>query len=617
MLAKQDEISSTEKLLDLIRSENPTGVEPADSISPPQWPKNRNLFSAKIRPLKKKRMTVGVDVGYNHLKLVKIRQSSDTQWTLQDYTSVPFDSEMPKHGHEFATFLNHALTEFCGDSKEREIWCLLSSDKIEIRHIRIPKVPKKQVNNAVYWTAKKKISFDEQQSVLDFKILGHVTEEGIQKISVMVYTAPRDEIKSLKDLFSGSGFPLTGISLVPFAIQNLIQSHWLETVEDTLPSLYITGDWSRVDIFSSGDLVFTRSIKVGINSLIENIGEQFQHATTKDSPVTLEIEAPIQTAQARKVLYSLADDAPPLTRDDPGVSLGKEQIFRMILPALERLVRQIDRSLKHYCLQFDNENISKIYLSGEICAFSRIVDYISDQVELSSQIIDPFATGGLVSVETLSPESILERSSFAHAMGMALSQNPRTLNCIFTYKDKEKSAHVTRINRGIIGVFAFMMVICIGIVLWQGHMAKGKTAKRDALARQMEQYTPRINQAILLKLAARDKQNSHELKEYGEKYLGMAVIGEIARMTPSNIRLLTLTANLGEILLDKDKVPAKGLVFEGLVFGDQQAFDASLATYLIKLENSHLFSRPSIHNSSVEYHRGEKVLYFTVHMKLL
>jgi Tfp pilus assembly PilM family ATPase len=94
----------------------------------------------------------------------------------------------------------------------------------------------------------------------------------------MVYTAPKNEIEQLKDLFSRSGFSLTGISIAPFAIQNLLRTNWLETGEDIVPSLHISGDCSRIDIFSSGNLVFTRGIKVGINSLIQGIKEGLGHA---------------------------------------------------------------------------------------------------------------------------------------------------------------------------------------------------------------------------------------------------------------------------------------------------------------------------------------------------
>lgn len=617
MVATQDEISSTEKLLELIRSEDNTEVEYPDSVAPPHPPKSLKTALIKAWPLKKKGITVGVDFGYKELKLVKVRQSSDKQWVLLGYTSVPFDPEIPKQAHEFATFLNDTLMEFCSSSRKSELWCLLSSAKVEIRHTRIPKVPKKQVANAVYWTAKKEISFDEKQSVFDFEILGDVTEEGIQKTSVMVYTAPRNEIEQLQELFSRSGFPLTGISIGPFAIQNLLRTNWLETGEDTVPSLHISGDWSRIDIFSSGSLVFTRGIKVGINSLIQGIKEGLGHAQKRDIPGTLEIEVPIEMDHARKILFRLIPDCPPLTKSDPGFDLKKEEIFRMILPALERLVSQIERSLKHYSLQLGNESISKIYLSGEICVFERLVDYISEQIGLSSEIIDPFVPGSPFIGEVSTPSSISERASFAHSVGMALSNSFRTLNCIFTYREKEQLARIAHTNRGIIAAFVFMMIICVGIVIWQGRIAEGKKAKAIALSRQMEQYSPCINQSIILQLAANAKRNSYSLKEYSRKYLGMAVIGEISKMTPSNIRLLGITANLGRISGDKDKLPTKTVVLEGLVFGDQQTFNASLATYLVKLENAPLFSQPSIHKSTVEYHDKKKVLHFTVHMKLV
>lgn len=616
-MATQDEISSTEKLLELIRSEENTEVEYPDSVAPPHPPKSLKTALIKAWPLKKKGTTVGVDFGCKELKLVKIRQSSDKQWVLLGYTSVPFDPEIPKQGNEFATFLNDTLTEFCGSSRKSELWCLLSSPEVEIRHIRIPKVPKKQVANAVYWTAKKETPFDDKQSVFDFEILGDVIEEGVQKTSVMVYTAPKNEIEQLKDLFSRSEFSLIGISIAPFAIQNLLRTNWLETGEDIVPSLHINGDWSRIDIFSSGNLVFTRGIRVGINSLIQGIREGLSHAQKKDIPATPEIEVPIEMDHARKILFSLTPDSPPLTKSDPGFDLKNEEIFRMILPALERLVRQIERSFKHYSLQLGNETISKIYLSGEICAFGRLVDYISEQIRLSSEIIDPFAPGSPFIGEVSTPGSMPERASFAHAVGMALSNSSRTLNCIFTYREKEELARIAHNNRVIIAVFVFMMVICVSIVIWQGRIAEEKKAKAIALSRQVEQYSPRVNQSIILQLAANAKRNSHSLKEYSRKYLGMAVIGEISRMTPSNIRLLNITANLGRISGDKDKLPAKTVVLEGLVFGDQQALDASLATYLVKLENAPLFSQPSIHKSTVEYHDKKKVLHFTVHMKLV
>ena len=71
----RNEISSTEKLLDLIRSSTKKGSEfssitPSSSFTQRIKSPFNNLFSFK------KPTTVGVDIGYNELKLVKTSYSS-------------------------------------------------------------------------------------------------------------------------------------------------------------------------------------------------------------------------------------------------------------------------------------------------------------------------------------------------------------------------------------------------------------------------------------------------------------------------------------------------------------------------------------------------------------
>ncbi|MCK4533946.1 MAG: hypothetical protein KAT81_00365 [Syntrophobacterales bacterium] len=61
-----------------------------------------------------------------------------------------------------------------------------------MQSIRIPKVGKRQLENAVCWTAKKNIAFDERQTILDFEVQGEMVESGITKLSVLVCTAILD-----------------------------------------------------------------------------------------------------------------------------------------------------------------------------------------------------------------------------------------------------------------------------------------------------------------------------------------------------------------------------------------------------------------------------------------
>ena len=267
-MAKQDDISSTEKLLELIRTDNDTEQESQGAqASQSGITRLRSLFSNPISF--RKAVTVGVDLGHDDLKLVKIHRITENKYEMLDYARVPFDPDMSRDSAEFHQFLQPVLADFCGRSKNIDVWCTMSSARVETRPLRIPKVSPKQIRNSVYWSYQKDAPFDEKQKIFDFEILGDIEEGGTDKTDVMAYTAPLEEVKTLKKLFANAGFPLTGISIVPYSFQTLLRTHRIDTDEKNVSSLYIGRDWSRIDIFSDGNMMLSRGIKAGIRTMIE------------------------------------------------------------------------------------------------------------------------------------------------------------------------------------------------------------------------------------------------------------------------------------------------------------------------------------------------------------
>jgi len=629
-LAKHDEISSTEKLLDLIRSNHTSPDNNSNTLDPPQSKKLRKSISTKIIPFKRS-ITVGVDIGHYDLKMVKVTQYSDKQWKLMDYMKIPFEPPITKEGSEFPDFLKSTLTKFCGRSKRIKIWTLMSSAHAEIHHLRIPKVGTKKIANAVYWTLKKETSFKENDTILDFEVHGDVMEKGIPKIAVMVYAAPKEEVEKIKNLFSKTGFNLTGLSIAQFAYQNLFRTKWIPTAEETIANLYIGKERSRIDIFSSGNLAFTRGIKTGMNSIIESFIEGFNEGKKGEFPKEIEMlerentstpksfekERPVNIDEARKILLSLGPDSPPLTEEDAGFQLKEEEIFEMIIPAVERLIRQIERTFEHYIITLENERIDKIFISGGINTYKPLIDYIGDQLGLAGDIIDPLAPGNPFLDGISSPNSVSERISLAPAVGMAVSDNSHTPNLIFTYKDKEKLASIRHINRGIFAAFIFIIAVCMAIFQWQGHIEELKKAKIAQLHKEVSQYIPKVDQKILMLMASKYKRKQKDLKEYSVKYLGMAIIKDLSMSTPSNIRLLSITANFGGIAENKRKTTPKILEVDGIILGNRDLFDSSLAGYLIKLKDSPLFNQISIIKNEVEVYKEREALHFILNIQLV
>ena len=123
------------------------------------------------------------------------------------------------------------------------------------------------------------------------------------------------------------------------------------------------------------------------------------------------------------------------------------------------------------------------------------------------------------------------------------------------------------------------------------------------------------------------KQQQRIRKTYSERYFGMAVISELSSLTPANISLINLKANLGSVAPDKEplkkdkkeagKNEVKNLVLEGLVFGGHGTLESSLAGFIMKLKESPMFRQISIQKNSIEPLRKDDVLHFIIEIKLM
>jgi Tfp pilus assembly PilM family ATPase len=625
-LAKYDEISSTERLLDLIRNNRNDEVETIETASRRSSPQKVASYLKESMAFKKS-TTVGVDIGHTELKLAKIKHLSHHKHQLVDYLRVPYESNVTPFDPEFVRFLRSTLRRFCGTGKKMDIWSNISSARVEIRFSKIPKVPAKQIPNAVYWSHKRLAPHNEKDTVFDYELLGESGAGGAPKLEVISFTAPKQEVQNLREMFSKSGYPLTGVAIVPFAVQNLLRTQWIDAGVKNLSSLYIGRDWSRIDIFSGGNLILSRGIKAGITTMNAAIRGELDESGLElalEMPDSEDLEgAPpveevshIDAEQAQKIFYDLIHDASPLAADDVDLGPAEEEIFKLMLPALERLVRQVERTFEHFTANFENERVQKIYISSGIRPHNRIVNYIGDQLGLPRETIDPFSTKPAFLGDITGPASATEKSSFAPAMGMALSNNDITPNFLYTFKEKAKTAGGRRLGRIAVAGFILLITLCVGFFYWQGEVIAQKKSEINQLRFQLNRFQPQVDQNIILQLVDQAKKRNEIYREFSKKYLGVVVLREVSNITPSNIRLLSITMNLGgKPGQDEEKIEKK-LILEGIILGDRLAFESSLAEYLIRLKESPLFDQPAIDEKSVGSYQRNEVLRFTAQLKL-
>ncbi len=636
-MASNREISSTEKLLNVIRGKAKAAPEEEPSSYRPVAPKKRKAspFSS-LTPAFQRPATIGVDIGHQALQLVKVEESAVDQWRLVDFRRVPIPSTTARGTHEFTGFLKSELGKFCGPGKGLQLWNLMSSSKVDVRFIKIPKVPRKQLENAIYWTAKRELNFEDMDTILDFEVQNDVVEQGIKKTSVMVYTVPRREVEAVVELFNDAGYQLSGLAIAPFAIQNLFRTKWMPTYGETLASLYIGRDGARIDIYSRGSLILTRDIKTGMNSMVEALVEGY---TDRKRPSTRELRwggAPVDftitPSQAYKLIMSLDPDAPALTPDDAGHDLTEEDIFDMVRPALDRLVRQVERTFAN----LGGEKVSRVYISGVVNAYRPLIHYIGEQLGIESGVMDPLDPSIPYLSGYTEPATASEKASLAVAVGLALSDNSRTPNLLFTYKAKEKMATVSRVNRVILFSMAAIIISGLTVFAWQERIASKKKAAISDLNQQLSSLNLMVDTKLILQMAAKDREERRLKKEYGERYLGMAVLSELSALTPENVRFLKIKTSLGKpegkaapaakgaeksaAAAKQAEAAAKTLEIDGIVTGERSMLEGYLSSYVLRLKGSPLVKEATVQKSVVEALQQNKaegeVLHFVLNIKL-
>lgn len=613
-MARTDDINSTEKLLNVIRGAGQASPD-ADSKkirvskTAKKTAKILDISSAK-HAADKKRYTIGIDFGHGFIGLAKTIKASDGRPMLIDHKIIRYDHLVSKNTSEFNNLLKTSLISFCGSFYNCSIWTTMPAGEVNVNYLKVAHVPKKQLENVIYWTAKKEMSFDDKDSIFDYEVQKEITDQGLPKYLVMVYTAPKAEIDRIKLLFSDIGVPLAGITIAPFAIQNIFRSGWLTQDEETYASLFIGNDFSRIDIYNRQDLVMTRGIKTGTSSMVEAIADSFNEKRSN---------ARIELNEAKKILFSLGPDSEKLSRKDAGYDLREDEILEMIFPVWERLSRQIERTLQYYASSVGYQKVEKLYVASSMNAYNPIIIYLSDQLAVKTEFFDPFS--GHLSYTGADSLTLSEKISMVPVLGLSLSDNKRTPNALFTYVEKNKELRVTRINRGIFTAFAAALIICFASLVYQALEMSSLNSKRAQKERELSAYNPVLSTEQISQMAEDVKKYTQGNKKYAQRYLGAAAIGEVASITPGNIKLINFKVGLPAATPQ----PAAGkaasnssedVVLEGVIFGERDMLQSLLAQYVMKLENSPMFKKVTINKTSYTTFRKSEILYFTINAQV-
>ena len=523
------------------------------------------------------RLTIGVHFDQECLRLVAVKHHRIRGWK-----NLPYPPGMQPRTPGFADFLKGALGDFDPAIRQARIWMLGCLPSIQIKFFSVPRSRSSRLSRLVYWSYRKEIPFDAEATVFDYGAEGTRLDGTLRTVDVTAYTVLKEDVNAFRELFARAGYRLDGMVIPHFAMRNLFLARWLDSTRTVL-SLYVGEEASAVQIIASGRVVLNRVFIAGMRAILDALREV--HPEWSPS----EALARLHTAEGEEL----------------------SALKKTVGQALERLTQQVERSISAYQMGRDPEEIKGIYIMGTLASLPGLLTDMKAQLGAPVWPAEVLASSRLAP-GVPSPEAPGDAALLALAVGVALSDTRQTPNLLRTYvcRDRERSFRRSRLFGGA-AVVACLMLLLIGY----GVMAKWRQIKEreiHLLNERLAQYQPDLNRDAIDRMLNELLERNRQWRSMSEICFPIAVLTRIAEVTPADIRLTAVSITPVDEIVEHGAENARNVKvrLSGMVRGLQETQESRLASYVMLVEDTDLFSEVTVSRESLLKDQGEAVLHF-------
>lgn len=565
--------NSTEKLLDAIRGSEHKNSELNISTDSQKISQLVNLKS-----IKKKTLNIGIFLAEKDICFVlTVEKGINKRKFLIKWATIKIPENLTINNDGFASFISLNLNEFTEGIEGIPIWCSIDSMHVKFRNCLIPDLSPAKIPNAALWSLKKEIDFDPKQEIFDFKVMGNIQSEGHKKKKIFALIANKNAVDKLKIIFSRTGCNLKGITAIPFAIQNYIQTNHLQINDSPFTVISLSKENSEMFCFSNSDILLARKI--------------------------------------RSDLYDLVEDAANSSNQDvdqyfSSIKNFHEDTFFQIKQSCTRLIDKIMRTADYFSQNFTaNKPIKKFVIFGDSCNSKAFMDLTAQTIPGKVEKFEPVFDNLPGTIEVGLPKDESERNKVVLAFGIALSSDQYTPNFIHTYLEKLKKKNEKKLYFVAAIVYVVLILTCAIISNWRQTTNLKETTKLNNLIQQRDALFPGATQEATLKFIADAEVRINSMNQYVSDYLPLAVINEIFSLTPENIYFASLESDFDipnkipnenrNNKKNKSKALLANVIISGSVLSKGNNLESDLIHYIFKLEESRLLGNINLLQKSI------------------
>ena len=330
-------------------------IKEGEVSSSPLTGKKGGGFSLHLPSLSLSKNLLGVDIGSSSIKLVHLACTGGV-CRLKDvgYQKLPYGA-----GESGAAEALKILLNVHGIGKSR-VSSSIRNKSLTFSHIKLPKMPKDDLTEAVRWEVKKGIDFPED-AIIDYVVIDELMEEGKTKLSIMTFAVKKDEVMGHVGMLKEASLIPDVIDVGPMALLSAFDYNYGWEKDKRYAVLDIGASKATLSIISNGSLRFARYIPLAGDDITRII----QDAEGTD----------FQAAEDKKLRYAGVNDAP-------------EVVQTAVKSFTEGISIEAKRSFTYYQAHLREGWVDSLLLSGGSANIKGLAENIGRAVGVPTAIYD-------------------------------------------------------------------------------------------------------------------------------------------------------------------------------------------------------------------------------------
>ncbi|MCL0043701.1 pilus assembly protein PilM [Peptococcaceae bacterium] len=315
-----------------------------------------------------------VDLGEYSLKTAVITKKSNGELScaVSSYPSPGLEILEQGEINTFSKELRECAEKagICGE----KVVSAVNSDKVIIRHLKLPKMPKRDLEKAVYWEAEKllPISVDnlEIRHVILNEFLDESEENNILKYNVLLVALPKDTAILYYEAFESANLKLVALDLPAIALWRVFVNY--SNIKDKGNKIIIDMGFKSCHFVVLNDTVisFVGALPVGAVQILNSI-----------------INRGYSSEEARNYLCNIYHSESEQPFLDAAASKEKHEARELILysDGMGEIISEIKHSIDFYCLQ-NNEQIEVMVITGGLSRIEGIAALFEQELGLRVEL---------------------------------------------------------------------------------------------------------------------------------------------------------------------------------------------------------------------------------------